>query len=59
MQCQTTNMMQLEANITFTYWLQVACGEKNNSWKYTVLFQKFQGCGFVHLIQLPHGEVDW
>lgn len=28
MQCQTTNMMQLEANITFTYWLQVACGEK-------------------------------
>lgn len=48
MQCQTANMMQLEVNITFTCWLQVACREKENNWKYLVLFQKPQGYGFGH-----------
>lgn len=56
MQCQTANMMQIEVNITFTSWLQVACGKKSlSNWKYIVLFQKSQGCGFGH----PHVDVGW
>lgn len=52
MQCQTANMMQLEVNITFTYWLQVACGENSQQLKIHCFVPETQGCGY------PHADVD-